>query len=189
MDKKTDRRVRKTKKQLQDGFIELRKTKSTKDITIKELCELKDLNRGTFYLHYKDIYDLSEQLEDEMLLSFEEILNAHSTDELSGPEPLICDLFKLIKENGDFCASLLSDTGQIAFFNKLKAVIRDTCFKHWVILFNSNKVDKFNYFYDFILYGCIGIVESWLHNGFKESPEEMAALVSEIIMTGIKFLE
>ena len=62
MEKKTDRRIRKTKQQLQEGFIHLRKSKSIKDITVKELCELTDLNRGTFYLHYKDIYDLLEDV-------------------------------------------------------------------------------------------------------------------------------
>ena len=58
MGKKIDRRVRKTKQQLQDGFIYLRKQKDLKEITVKELCELTDLNRGTFYLHYKDILKL-----------------------------------------------------------------------------------------------------------------------------------
>ena len=76
MEKKTDRRIRKTKQQLQEGFIHLRKTKSIKYITVKELCELTDLNRGTFYLHYRDIYDLSEQMENEIILKFEELLNA-----------------------------------------------------------------------------------------------------------------
>lgn len=33
MEKKIDRRVRKTKQQLQDGFIQLRKQKDLKDIT------------------------------------------------------------------------------------------------------------------------------------------------------------
>ena len=71
MGKKIDRRVRKTKQQLQDGFIYLRKQKDLKEITVKELCELTDLNRGTFYLHYKDIYDLSEQLEESLFVSFQ----------------------------------------------------------------------------------------------------------------------
>ena len=74
MEKKIDRRVRKTKQQLQDGFIQLRKQKDLKDITVKELCELTDLNRGTFYLHYKDIYDLSEQLLERQNNNFKMVL-------------------------------------------------------------------------------------------------------------------
>ena len=189
MEKKTDRRIRKTQKQIQDGFIELRKNKSIKDITVKELCESIDINRGTFYLHYKDIYDLSEQLETELLANFENVLNTHPADEVNGPKPLLCDLFRSVKENADFCTALLSDNGEIAFFNKLKTVIRDACFKHWFILFKSDKADKFEYLYDFILYGCIGVVESWLRNALKESPEEIAELVCNIIMDGVNLLK
>ena len=130
MEKKTDRRVRKTKQQLQDGFIQLRKQKDLKDITVKELCELTDLNRGTFYLHYKDIYDLSEQLEDSLFVSFQEVLDKHSiayeTNLIDTPKPLLRDILQLIKDNSDFCTTLLSDTGEIAFVNKLKKLVRST---------------------------------------------------------------
>ena len=68
MKKKIDRRIRKTRKQLQDGFTSLLLEKSIKDITVKELCDKVDLNRGTFYLHYKDIYYISEKMENQLLM-------------------------------------------------------------------------------------------------------------------------
>ena len=192
MEKKTDRRVRKTKQQLQDGFIQLRKQKDLKDITVKELCELTDLNRGTFYLHYKDIYDLSEQLEDSLFVSFQEVLDKHSiayeTNLIDTPKPLLRDILQLIKDNSDFCTTLLSDTGEIAFVNKLKKLVLDIAFKKCIDLFDFNKEEHFTYSYNFILYGCIGIIESWLLNGLKEPPEEISELTSQMILEGIKLL-
>ena len=55
-----DRRVRKTRKQLRECLISLLKQKKVQDITVRELTDMADLNRGTFYLHYKDVYDLLE---------------------------------------------------------------------------------------------------------------------------------
>ena len=192
MEKKIDRRVRKTKQQLQDGFIQLRKQKDLKDITVKELCELTDLNRGTFYLHYKDIYDLSEQLEDSLFVSFQEVLDKHSiayeTNLIDTPKPLLRDILQLIKDNSDFCTTLLSDTGEIAFVNKLKKLVLDIAFKKCSELFDVNKEEHFTYSYNFILYGCIGIIESWLLNGLKEPPEEISELTSQMILEGIKLL-
>ena len=192
MGKKIDRRVRKTKQQLQDGFIYLRKQKDLKEITVKELCELTDLNRGTFYLHYKDIYDLSEQLEESLFVSFQEVLDKHTiTSEyktIYSPKPLLRDILLLIKDNSEFCTMLLSDTGEIAFVNKLKKLVLDIAFKKCIDLFDFNKKEHFTYSYNFILYGCIGIIESWLLNGLKEDPEEIAELASQMILDGIKLL-
>ena len=59
-EKAVDSRVRRTKRLLKQGLTELMAQKSIKKITVRELSELVDINRGTFYLHYKDIYDLVE---------------------------------------------------------------------------------------------------------------------------------
>jgi len=58
-----DRRVRKTKRSLRDCLVRLMKEKKIQDITVREISEMADINRGTFYLHYKDIYDLLEHVE------------------------------------------------------------------------------------------------------------------------------
>ena len=192
MEKKIDRRVRKTKQQLQDGFIQLRKKKDLKDITVKELCELTDLNRGTFYLHYKDIYDLSEQLESSLFISLQDVLDKHSLDYennlTNSQEPLLRDILQLIKDNADFCTMLLGDTGEITFINKLKKLVLDIVFKKCINIFDFNKEEHFTYSYNFMLYGCIGIIDSWLLNGLKESPEEIAQLTSKMILDGINLL-
>ena len=50
---RTDRRVRKTKKQLRMALTTLMMEKSVGEITVREIAELADVNRGTFYAHYK----------------------------------------------------------------------------------------------------------------------------------------
>ena len=67
-----DLRIERTRKCIKDAFIELRKTKPIEKITIKELAVLASINKATFYSHYTDIYDLSEQLEKETISSIVE---------------------------------------------------------------------------------------------------------------------
>ena len=55
--KTTDRRIRKTRNAIKNGLAELLLEKSIGDISVRELTEKVDLNRGTFYLHYKDNSD------------------------------------------------------------------------------------------------------------------------------------
>ena len=77
MPKTMDRRIRKTRAQLRQGLAELLKEKSLKEITIKELVEKVDINRSTFYLHYTDIYDMMEKIENELTGDIEDLIHTH----------------------------------------------------------------------------------------------------------------
>lgn len=63
----TDRRIRKTERALQNAFAQIIQTKELPQITVKELCELADVNKSTFYLHYHDIYDLASSMKRQFL--------------------------------------------------------------------------------------------------------------------------
>ncbi len=52
---------------MHNAFLQLRAVKPLERITVKELCELAEISKATFYLHYKDIYDCSEHLQQEVI--------------------------------------------------------------------------------------------------------------------------
>ena len=72
-----DLRVIKTKKNIRDTFVELRKKHSLDEIKVNMLCEKAMINKTTFYNHYQDIYALSEELEssavDDFLNNFTDV--------------------------------------------------------------------------------------------------------------------
>ncbi len=62
-----DLRITKTRAAVKKAFLDIRATKPLEKITIKELSAAANINKATFYLHYSDIYDLSEKLERELI--------------------------------------------------------------------------------------------------------------------------
>lgn len=64
-----DLRVQKTRNSIFSAFIELRAKKPIEKITVKELADKAKISKQTFYLHFKDIYDLSEYLENDAISS------------------------------------------------------------------------------------------------------------------------
>ena len=73
MEKTEDRRVRKTKKRLcRRALAALWPEKPLKSITVREISELADINRGTFYLHYSDVFDMVEKLQNDILKKFKQ---------------------------------------------------------------------------------------------------------------------
>ena len=103
-----DRRIRKTRKQLKDCLISLLKTKRIQDITVRELTEMADLNRGTFYLHYKDVFDLLEQTETELLGKLNSVIQKHRAEELlDRPFNIFHEVYTLVYENASLVEILL----------------------------------------------------------------------------------
>lgn len=185
-----DRRIRKTRRLLRQCLTDLLKEKKVQDITVREISDMADINRGTFYLHYKDIFDLMEQIEAELLEELEDVLNRHQAEDLlSRPSTIFIEVYSLVKDNADIVAILIGDNGDLNFVNRLNEIVREKCLKDWMALFCPKTSTSFDAYYSFIVSGCIGIVQYWLKNGMKETPEDMALMTEQIILKGIYVLE
>lgn len=62
-----DLREKKTRRSIVNAFLQLRKGKPLERITVKELAQLAEISKATFYLHYRDIFDLSDTLQEEVI--------------------------------------------------------------------------------------------------------------------------
>ena len=184
-----DRRIRKTKKMFRQGLVQLMSEKKLNEITVRELSLLVDVNRGTFYLHYRDIYDLLEQIENEMFIVFYKAINKYSVVELNGtPLPIFLEAFQFVAQNADMCKVLLSNNGDISFVEKLKSVVKSKSFNGWSEYYKTSNTENYEYFYNFMISGCIGILQHWLNTGMKEPPDEMARLTEKMVVNGLQSL-
>ena len=184
-----DRRVRKTRQQLQHCLAVLLMEKKIQEITVREITEMADLNRGTFYLHYKDVFDLLEKVELELLDELDGTLQKYQASDLHQKLSLIfTDLFVCVQENAEMVQILLGENGDLNFVNQVKERVREKCLKDWFELFNSQDSQLFDAFNAFVVSGCLGLVTYWLQNGMKESPKELAQIAEQIMMHGIKIL-
>lgn len=180
-----DRRVRRTRAILRQSLISLMYEKSIKQITVKELCEKADINRGTFYLHYNDVFDMLEKLEQDFFKELSRIIEGYTKEVTVIKKPLLEDLLTFILENKEFCGVLLSEQGDISFTRRLLEYLHDTL-KHTY----GNETLVAQHYYYYIMYGCIGLIENWLKTGATETPAEMAELSENIILNGAKqFIE
>ena len=189
-EKPVDRRVRKTKRQLRLALMQLMSEKNVKDISVRELAAIADINRGTFYIHYKDVYDLLSQLEEEMAQGLIKVCRAHHAEESSGSTfPYLNDLYRFIKENADLCRVLLGANGDKAYTDRICQILRDEHLYDFVRYFYPGDESLMNYFCSFIISGNLSLALRWNNTGMQETPEEMAVLAGEIIMHGVKVLE
>ena len=172
MEKKVDRRVIKTRRQLKKGLAALMKEKSVNQITVKELVEEVDINRSTFYLHFKDIQDLLREIEENMEAQIKRAIEEHPI--VSGNENafyFIEDMFRVLDEEREISKALIGPNGDMGFIHRIERIIKENSRGTLEKMFPGKKEDL-KYFYAFCLSGCLGLVKVWLNEGEEKSPEE-----------------
>ena len=182
MTEKVDRRVRKTKAQLREGLAHPMLEKSIKEITVKELVDKVDINRSTFYLHYADIYQMLQQIEEEALDNITHILENCPVDFSNNESTLefVTKFFAILDSDKDLCRALLGPHGDMAFVEQIENLLAGTFLKHLPGTFPKND-SNLKYAYAFILNGCVGLIKTWLSQPVQESPAHMAELTCRLI--------
>ena len=181
MEKKVDRRVIKTRRQLKKGLAALMKEKSVNQSTVKELVEEVDINRSTFYLHFKDIQDLLREIEENMEAQIKRAIEEHPI--VSGNENafyFIEDMFRVLDEEREISKALIGPNGDMGFIHRIERIIKENSRGTLEKMFPGKKEDL-KYFYAFCLSGCLGLVKVWLNEGEEKSPEEMAQMTFSMI--------
>lgn len=80
---KTDLRIQRTQKAIVDAFYELLDEKSFGSITVIDICDRALINRGTFYTHFEDKYQLLDKcISDIMYGLHEQVKRAHGENDL-----------------------------------------------------------------------------------------------------------
>ena len=184
--KKEDRRVRRTKKLLTQALTELLQKKQVNEITVKELTDLADMNRGTFYMYYRDIFDMLEKFEDVLLQKLDVIAQTHAHgDPTQQVKPILLDLFRFIEENQEMCRVLLSPNGDMNFLHRLYEAIRERSLEIWKDQMGNLEEEEFDYRYSFVIFGCAGMIRAWVNRSCQETDMQMAELADRMIRRGI----
>ena len=102
-----DIRIQKTRTSIYNAFFALREKKELEKITIKELTEIAKISKQTFYLHYKDIYDLSEQIEKKLINELMESLT-YKSDILAHIKETTIELFNNATSKGKLFKTVFS---------------------------------------------------------------------------------
>jgi AcrR family transcriptional regulator len=180
---------RKTKQLIQKSFMQILENKSFESITVGDITKTAQINRGTFYLHYQDKFDLLDQIEQQLFADLgnhiDELQSRYSyTDTFEKEqEHLASALFSFIEMQSTILKIFLSDHGRAGFHIRFLYAFSEK------VRFNLEKNESFNanltvpveYFLSFITSAFLGLIEQWVRNGLDKTPQEMTAIYIDII--------
>ena len=178
------RRVRYTRKALEDGLLTLLVDAPINKITVSRLCEVADVNRSTFYAYYRDVFDLREQIEKRLYLDLQKTIiqaNQHTPN-----DELLERIFEVLNKNQELCRVLLGKHGDKEFLKQVSRINRDHLINEWRRLAPNLTQEMLEYLHAFTTYGIMGFTELWVRSNFAQSPKALANVVSDFLTNGIK---
>ncbi|WNF23749.1 TetR-like C-terminal domain-containing protein [Mesobacillus jeotgali] len=179
-----DRRKKYTRMVLKESLMNLLKNKPISNITIKEICELADINRSTFYSHYSSQYDLLNAIEEEFIEDMVATLSQYNFSEEEEALKMTEKILEYIALKSDVCQTLLSENSDIHFQKKGMMITQEFIFKNWISDIHFDR-ETFEYINIFVVSGCIYVIKNWVENGMNKTPKEMAEILNNFINKGL----
>lgn len=186
-----DRRITRSKRALRDALIALMEERGLDGFTVNDLCERADLNRGTFYNHFKGKDDLLATMEAEVMdelacvsarmreISLPELLKCRVAKQ---PLPFLIDLFDSMRAQGDFLHAVLGANGDPAFGPQVRDYVRVNLVEALLHERYRESGDPFvEYYTSFYASAYLGVILRWIETGMRESSEDMARIAMRLL--------
>ena len=179
-----NRSVRNTRRRLREALLRLLEQKPLHEISVKELTELADVNRGTFYFHYQDIFDLLVSMEDAFFEQLDRTLSENPVHG-GGVYPYLHAIFSFLGENRDFCRIMLGPHGDMQFVDRVKQRVDAQCSFIWQMLAPEAAPERYAMYNAFIINGCIGLLQEWLSGRSGLTEASVTELAATIILASV----
>lgn len=189
-ERKVDRRILKTKKAIHNAYAELLKIKKSEDITIKDIADVADISRKTFYYYYNGVWEIEEEIENQLIEHLEkEIENLDFKTMIQSPYIIFERLTNLINTDLDFYGNLLSNEANSSLIRKISIILQNEMEK---LLKSSTDLEeqKISLISKYCIAGMVIIFQEWFNSDRKISQKDISQDLSKVIFGGLNsFLE
>ena len=189
-EKKLDRRVLRSRRQLSAALLELMHEKPFDEITIKDITDRADMNRATFYLHY----GTKEELLFKSLESrFDLLVQKIEADITSNPDnPIWSDdtydrlVFEHVAEHVDLYKVLLSYNGFGGIIHQIIDYIANVGLRNTLAYYGKDSQPEIPHEITsrFVAGAMFSLIVWWIRNDLPYSAAEMAAMCHRLVSNG-----
>ena len=177
-EKAPDRRALKTRKAIRDALAQLLTEKELHKVTVQEITEIAEINRGTFYKHYLDIYDLYDKTENEILVDLG--LMVLELQELPSDQ-FFKHLIDYIDENRTVFIMIFSPNTTGKLRDKFGNLIEGLFLQVQAEKQHANIKDvTLSYRTRYRAQGVVSILDKWVCDGFNQSKDFVIESVFEL---------
>lgn len=174
--------VKKTKKAFENSLALLAKDHQLNKITVKEICEVAQLSRNAFYFHYKDINDLINDIENNVISEVSDILT--DIENLGFPRVVYATIDKFIdlfEARCDTVLMLMDKSFSTSFTERMSKMFSDFNYNFFKEFNGDRARVSYEFFYIYLSGGFYDVVRYWLDHQDKMSKDSLKALCYVLI--------
>ena len=164
-----DRRTQKTRKAIIDAVADLLTEKELRAVTVKEITEKADINRGTFYKHYLDVYDLYDKMEQDILVDLG--LLVLELEQLPSDQ-VFTHLINYVDNNRAVFRMMFSPNNTSKLRDRFNRLL-EGLFRQLESSKNNREISDITLRYqtNYRSRGCTAVIALWTRGNFAESKE------------------
>ncbi|MFV0363007.1 MAG: TetR/AcrR family transcriptional regulator [Suipraeoptans sp.] len=186
--KKTDRRIAKTKKAIRKSFVDLLTKKNINDITITDIADSADITRKTFYNYYSGVYQVVDEIENEIITAFEaDLIDFDFNRDIQNPSVIFKKISKIINDDVDFYGLLFMENSYTNLTSKIVLVLKEKTIAFFAVK-NTSDMEIIQIITDYTISGIVSVYQSWFNSDRKMPLDNLAKIVSDILLHGIKHI-
>ncbi|PWG66449.1 TetR/AcrR family transcriptional regulator [Bifidobacterium callitrichidarum] len=187
------KRNTKTEAKIKAAFTTLAQSKGFDAMTVSDIARTAGINRGTFYMHYIDKFDLRQQLIDDTIDDLTRILIDNSDEggqSVTSDGRAICDAFKedsiakalhYVKDDFAFFDAISHSGNDMQLYDRLKAVLKRLIIAQ-AQRFGAEPKTNYNgipadYAMEILVSAVSSIIWLWIRRGCKETPEQICRII------------
>lgn len=172
-----DRRVRRSRKLLKESLLKLMKQKTFGEISVRDVTDAADMNRGTFYLHYAGTAELLESLEEDLLAEIQALVDAHmqETVDVGSVTPVFEPVLDFAVEHRETCTILFTSSEASGFFEAIQRLVHRNGTPLVRAWFPQAEPRQTDYLLNFLAWGLIGLLAQWFETDMAMPKAELLA--------------
>lgn len=181
-----DARIVTTKKFLKEALLNLLLEKPLSKINVKTLCAHAEINRATFYAHYKDVPSLFDEIISEFMYEIGKYVNIiNEVSSITSRRLSFVNLIKFIDKHSTIFMLIFENSSNIDYYTEQYQKLKNRI--NLKISGNYDKNAYSSYIADYFYYAGGSLLHTWIINGKKESPEELAKLMFALLTQGYSY--
>ena len=174
-----------TRNMIRNVFIEMLDERPFDEITVTDLVTRCEINRKTFYRHYRSISDVVTEFENELLSDFSDILKTSNTS-IFNIGSVLGEISALISSNQEYFVKLLKLNPELFSTGRVKAMLRraiEIALRDVCVVNDEQTLHALS---EFTVSGVLSLYSGWFDSGCTGSLDVITDIARRMTTDGLR---